>query len=178
MWNVITLDGLFEGERAWDLPWHLTVWDEQLERLSLDQLGAADLLVFGRVTYEGMAAYWRTEKGPIADAMNRLPKLACSRTLATADWTNSTIARDAVAEVAARKSEGDGDMYVFGSAILSHALLAAGLFDELRLAIAPVLHGRGRRLFDDVAHANLALLENRTLRSGAVLLRYAPARAA
>ena len=81
MWNLITLDGYFEGAKNWDLPWHEQVWGEELERFSLEQLESADMLLFGRVTYEGMAAYWQTAQGKIADYMNSLPKVVCSRTL-------------------------------------------------------------------------------------------------
>ncbi len=57
LWNVITLDGYFEGNEPWDLSFHETVWGPELEQLSIEQLQAADYLVFGRLTYEGMAAY-------------------------------------------------------------------------------------------------------------------------
>ena len=56
MWNLITLDGYFEGTENWDLDWHEYVWGEELERLSIEQLRSAEFLLFGRVTYEGMAA--------------------------------------------------------------------------------------------------------------------------
>ena len=65
MWNVMTLDGYFEGNKNWDLQFHETVWGPELESLSIEQLRAADFLVFGRITYEGMAAYWKTAKGEI-----------------------------------------------------------------------------------------------------------------
>src|SRR5512143_3978230 len=94
MWNLITLDGFFEGAKSWDLDWHEEVWGDDLERLSLDQLHSADLLLFGRVTYEGMAAYWKSAQGEIADLMNGLPKVVFSRTLATADWSHTTLVRD------------------------------------------------------------------------------------
>ena len=74
MWNVITLDGYFEGKQNWDLDFHNLIWGEELEKLSIEQLNAADYLVFGRVTYEGMAAYWKNETGEIAELM-RLPYL-------------------------------------------------------------------------------------------------------
>jgi len=67
MWNVMTLDGCFEGNQNWDLSFHGTVYGEELERLSIEQLNAADCIIFGRVTYEGMAAYWTNEKGEVAD---------------------------------------------------------------------------------------------------------------
>src|SRR5512138_3943508 len=131
MWNIITLDGYFEGVNNWDLPWHEQVWGEELERFSLEQLRSADLLVFGRVTYEGMAAYWRAAKGAVADSMNSLPKVVCSRTLTRATWNNTTLVKDAVPEeVAKLKRQGDGDMFVFGSANLSRTLMDARLFDE------------------------------------------------
>ncbi|HKB15300.1 MAG TPA: dihydrofolate reductase family protein [Planctomycetota bacterium] len=178
LWNVVTLDGLFEGTRSWDLPWHERIWGEELEAFSLEQLRSADLLLFGRVTYEGMAAYWRTAEGEIASHMNRLPKVVFSRTLRSVDWSNSTLAKgDAAAEVSRLKGEGDGDMFVFGSATLSARLMDASLFDEIRLAIAPVLAGSGRHLFPPgQKRRNLRLLESRPLSTGAVLLRYLPER--
>ena len=172
MWNLITLDGYFEGEKNWDLPWHEQVWGEELERFSLDQLESADMLVFGRVTYEGMAAYWQTATGAIAEYMNALPKVVCSRTLQTADWNNTAIVKDA-REVATLKRQGSGDMYVFGSAILSKTLMNEGLFDEYRIGIAPVIHSRGRLLFGDgLTPQGLQLREARPLSNGCTILRY------
>lgn len=174
MWNLITLDGYFEGEKNWDLPWHERLWGEELEQFSLEQLRSADMLVFGRVTYEGMAAYWQTAQGAIADYMNRLPKLVCSRTLQAAAWSNTTLVKDnAAAEVARLKQQGNGDMFVFGSAMLSRSLMQEKLFDEYRLGIAPVIHGRGRLLFSDGLNPQeLQLREARALSNGCVILRY------
>src|SRR3546814_9458015 len=113
MWNIVTLDGYFEGDKQWDLPFHEVVWGTELEQLSIKQLNAADYLVFGRVTYEGMAAHWKNETGEIADLMNEIPKLVFSGTLTAADWNNTTlITTDAAAEIAKRKAEGTGDMNV------------------------------------------------------------------
>ena len=85
MWNLVTLDGYFEGAKSWDLDWHNYAWGEELERFSIEQLKTIDALLFGRVTYEGMASYWTTAKGEVAesaDAMNRIPKIVFSKTLA------------------------------------------------------------------------------------------------
>lgn len=174
MWNLITLDGYFEGDKNWDLPWHERVWGEELERFSLDQLQSADVLVFGRVTYEGMASYWRKATGAIADYMNSLPKVVCSHTLQTADWANTIVVKDNVAkELASLKQRGHGNMFVFGSANLSKTLMNENLFDEYRIGIAPVIHGRGRLLFsDELTHQGLQLLEARPLSSGCIILRY------
>jgi dihydrofolate reductase len=174
MWNLITLDGYFEGEKNWDLPWHEQVWGAELEQFSIEQLKSADMLVFGRVTYEGMAAYWQTAKGAIADDMNSLPKVVCSRTLQAADWNHSTLVKDNVAaEIAKLKQQGNGNMFVFGSAQLSRTLMNEKLFDEYRIGIAPVIHGRGRLLFSDGLNPQaLQLREARPLSNGCVILRY------
>jgi len=176
MWNLITLDGYFEGEKSWDLPWHEKVWGEELEQLSLEQLGSSDMLVFGRVTYEGMAAYWQAAKGAVADYMNSLPKVVCSRTLTAAGWNNTILVKDNVAEeIAKLKQQGNGNMFVFGSANLSQTLMNEGLFDEYRLGIAPVIHGKGRPLFSGgLKPQELQLLEARPLSTGCVILRYLP----
>ena len=81
MWNMVTLDGFFEGSKPWDIAWHELGWGEELERLSVEQTSAADALLFGRVTYEGMAAYWPSAKGEVADIMNAIPKIVFSKTL-------------------------------------------------------------------------------------------------
>ena len=174
MWNLITLDGYFEGVKNWDLPWHERLWGEELERFSLDQLQSTDMLVFGRVTYEGMAAYWQTAEGAVADYMNSLPKVVFSRTLQTVAWNNTTLVKNNAAEEVARlKQQGNGNMFVFGSANLSKTLMNEKLFDEYRLGIAPVIHGSGRLLFNDgLTPQGLQLLEARPLSTGCIILRY------
>jgi dihydrofolate reductase len=173
MWNVITLDGYFEGKKPWDLDFHQTVWGEELEGLSIEQLKSADMIIYGEKTYKGMAEYWVSEKGETAKYMNELPKVVCSPTLKTADWKGTTIVRNAVAEIPKLKKEGDGNMFVFGSAMLSDSLIKAGLFDEYRLCIAPVILGKGRRLFaEGLPYLELSLLEAKQLKTGGVILRY------
>ena len=93
MWNLVTLEGFFEGPKKWDLDWLEYVWGDELEQLSLEQGKTADALLFGRVTYEGMAAYWPSAKGEVADWMNSVPKVVFSRTLAKADWNNTRLVR-------------------------------------------------------------------------------------
>jgi dihydrofolate reductase len=180
MWNLITLDGFFEGAKSWDLGWHETVWGEDLERLSMEQLRSADRLLFGRVTYEGMAAYWPSAEGEgeVAELMNSIPKVVFSRTLKRAEWSNTSLVNgDAVAEVSHLKAAGDKNTFVFGSGDLSATLTRHGLFDEYRLAVAPVILGSGRTLFGrGLSELKLKLLEARPLSSGAVILRYEPDR--
>ncbi|TGL07918.1 dihydrofolate reductase [Leptospira bouyouniensis] len=178
MWNVITLDGYFEGETNWDLSFHGLVWGKELEELSLKQLRSADMLVFGATTYLGMANYWtnaKEDEGEVAKFMNELPKIACSSTLKNADWNNSRITKDAVNEVSKLKKEGNGDMYVFGSGILSASLMKANLFDEYRLCIAPVFLGKGRHLFlEGIPNQKLNLIESKPLSTGGTLMTLIP----
>jgi len=181
MFNMVTLDGCFEGEKNWDLGFHDLVWGKELEEFSLEQLRSADMLVFGRTTYEGMAKYWPTaesekdEHVEIVDFMNRIKKVVCSSTLKSAGWNNTSIVRDAVAELPKLKQQGNGNMFVFGSSILCEALMKANLFDEYRLVIVPVILGKGRRLFNqELNYQKLKLLESRPLSTGGVILRYAP----
>ncbi|HVS79559.1 MAG TPA: dihydrofolate reductase family protein [Candidatus Paceibacterota bacterium] len=174
MWNVITLDGYFEGEKAWDLDFHGLVWGPEMEQFVAEQLKTIDTIVFGEKTYKGMADYWSKAKGETAEYMNKLPKIVCSTMLATADWNNTTIVRDAVAELSKMKEEGDGNMFVFGSGKLSESLMKADLFDEYRLCIAPIFLGKGGRLFNEgLPYQKLKLLEARPLQTGGVILRYA-----
>ena len=174
MWNLITIDGYFEGSKNWDLSFHEQAWGPELERISIEQLETTDMLVFGRVTYEGMAAYWQTATGVIADYMNNLPKIVCSRTLQTADWNNTTLISDNAAQtIAGLKRQGNGNLFVFGSADLSNTFMRNNLFDEYRIGIAPVLLGRGRPLFNDGrVPQTLQLFETHPLANGCVILRY------
>jgi dihydrofolate reductase len=174
MWNIITLDGYFEGNQNWDLPFSNVVWGQELEKLSIEQLNSADYLVFGRVTYEGMAAYWTKAEGEIAGLMNKIPKLVFSKTLKSVDWNNSILIKEsASAEIAKLKAQGGGDMYVFGSANLSETFINDNLFDEYRIGIAPVILGSGRPLFrQGISSKNLSLVSTQQLLTGGVVLKY------
>lgn len=177
MWNIITLDGYFEGNKNWDLPFHEIVWGKELEKLSLEQLHSADYLVFGRVTYEGMAAYWTKadeENAVIAKLMNKIPKLVFSKTLKSVDWNNSKLIKeDASTEIKKLKEQSGGDMYVFGSANLSDTFINDNLFDEYRIGVAPVILGSGRPLFKQgISSRNLSLISTQQLSNGGVVLKF------
>jgi dihydrofolate reductase len=176
MWNLVTLDGFFEGQKSWDIDWHESVWGEELKQLAKDQLRSADLLLFGRVTYQGMAGHWPSATGEVADLMNNISKVVFSRTLETADWNRTRLVREhAEAEVARLKQQPGKDMFIFGSANLCSTLMPHGLIDEYRLCLAPVILGNGHPLFKPSPHTmKMKLLEARPLASGGVILRYQP----
>ena len=174
VWNLVSVDGFFEGATKWDLDFHNRAWGPELEKLSEEFGEKASMLVFGRVTYEGMAAYWTTaEPGKITSYMNALPKLVASRTLTSVDWKNSRVTADIVPEVERLKREETKTLYVFGSAELTHSLLEAGLVDELMICIVPGLLGQGTPLFKPGSKKDLDLVETRRLQNGAVINTYA-----
>jgi len=175
VWNVVTLDGCFEGQKPWDLSFHSLVWGPELDAHILEQLQEADMLVFGENTYKGMAEYWTAAEaeGGVTALMNSIAKIVCSSSLEKAEWNNTTIVRDAVPELKRLKEQGDKPMYIFGSGKLIQSLMNAGVIDEIRLCVAPIILGKGRRLFtDENATHNLTLLESRSLQNGGVILRY------
>lgn len=180
IWNLVTLDGYFEGENKWDLDFHNKAWGPELEKLSIEFGEKTDLLVFGRVTYEGMKAYWTTteDETEVKGYMNALPKLVASCTITASDWNNTEVTADIESEIRRRKQVLDKTIHVFGSAALSDSLLKAGLVDEVMLALVPVQLGKGTRFFKDGARRDFRLLETRPLGNGTVILRYAPETAA
>lgn len=170
----MSLDGFFEGNTPWDLWFHQTIWGDEVEAQSIRQLQEMDLLLFGRKTYEGMASYWATEEGTVAELMNAVPKLVASKTLAEARWQNTTIvSNDIAAALRDLKQRPGKDIYVFGSAQLLETLFGERLVDEYRVCLAPVIAGGGNPLFKPSATAlRLDLLEATPLQTGGVILRY------
>ena len=178
MWNMVTLDGFFEGPKPWEIDWHELVWGEELEQMSIEQIGSADLLLFGRRTYEGMAQYWPTATEQVADIMNSISKVVFSGTLDKADWNNTRLVKSKAEEEVARLKQQPGrDMLIFGSADLSASLMRHGLIDEFRLGVVPVVLGGGNPLFKPIPdRLPMKLLEVRPLKSGCVILRYEPSK--
>ena len=178
MWNMVTLDGFFEGPKPWEIDWHEIAWGEELEQMSIEQTGSADLLLFGRRTYEGMAQYWPTATEQVADIMNSISKVVFSGTLDKADWNNTRLIKSKAEEEVARLKQQPGqDMLIFGSADLSASLMRHSLIDEIRLGVVPVILGGGSPLFKPIPdRLPMKLLEARALESGCVILRYEPSK--
>jgi dihydrofolate reductase len=172
---MISLDGFFEGDKPWDIDWHRT--DEEFNEFAAEQLDEFATLVFGRATYEGMAQYWRSEEAiksdpEIAGRMNQAQKIVVSRTLQKPEpaWSNTTLVRD-VTELGSHEN-----LLVLGSAVLTTSLLEAGLLDELRIMVNPVLIGSGRSVAATAGGPiALRLKDRREFQNGNILLTYAPA---
>jgi dihydrofolate reductase len=175
---MITLDGLFEGPDR-DITWHRV--DEEFNDFAIKQLRSADGLMFGRLTYELMAAYWPTAEAlgddpVVAGLMNEMPKVVASRTLDKVSWNNSSLVKeDITGEISRLKAQPGKDFLVFGSADLARTLLQEHLIDEIRVIIAPLVLGGGSPLFQEVRQPlQLKLLSKRVFKNGNVLLTYEP----
>ncbi len=141
-----------------------------------------DALLFGRRTWETMAAAWPERAGdPFADRMNSIPKYVASRTLSPSDleWKNSTLLEsDAIEAVAKLKAQPGRNVLVMGSSNFAQQLIAADLVDEYLLMIEPVLLGGGKRLFpDDGSMRPLELVEQVSTPTGVQICTYRPASA-
>jgi dihydrofolate reductase len=184
--EFLSLDGVSQGPGAPDEDttdgftgggWLTPHIDDEFLRTVTDWTTRAGAFLFGRRTYENFARDWpkmNDPADPVATALNGLPKYVASQTLTTADWAPSTIlSGDVAARVAELKQQPGDEVQIHGSARLGHAMLAAGLVDEVRLAIAPVILGRGRKLFrEGGAPAGLRLLRNETTPPGLAIHVY------
>ncbi len=178
LFMMVSLDGFYEGPNQ-DISWHHV--DEEFNDYAIQQLDDVDTLLFGRVTYQMMASYWPTqsaiESDPIvAGKMNSVRKIVFSRTLGKAEWNNSRLVKENIAEEVRRLKQQPGkELAIFGSSDLAVSLMQMGLIDELRIMVNPVVLGNGKPLFKGLSHkVELRLTRTRSFGSGNVLLCYEP----
>lgn len=172
--NLVSMDGYIEDEEK-ALDWHLV--DEEFLEYARGLLNEVGGMLYGRKTYLHMAAYWQiAPSDPIADRMNRLPKVVFSKSLREASWENTRIeAGDVATEVQKLKSEEGKDLVVLGSADLVTGLLAEGLIDEYRMIVNPIVLGGGKPHIGSLSHrVPMTLANARILESGTVILSYNP----
>ena len=172
----MTVDGVIDMATGWFDPLAEDIDQSDITMAITEHREAADALLVGRNTFEAFRGFWPNQTDDptgISDYLNAVNKYVVSSTLSDPGWENTTVLRgDIVEEVQALKAAGGRDIVATGSVQLVHALIAAGLVDEYRLFVFPVVVGRGARLFES-ADMPLRLLETRPFGSGAVLLRYA-----
>jgi dihydrofolate reductase len=125
--------------------------DPAEDAVAAEFYAGADLHIMGRAAYQSMASYFPTATGdPNADVLNAARKVVFSRTLATADWAGTTIARgDLAEEIDAIRRGGDGYVVVSGGISLWRSLAKLDLIDEYRVTLVPYLAGEGPHLFED-----------------------------
>jgi dihydrofolate reductase len=146
------------------------------DKFKYDEVMAAGALLLGRRTYEGFAAAWPSREGEFADKFNGMRKYVVSSTLGEPEWQNSTVlGGDPVDAVSELRDEPGGDILVNGSVQLVAALVDAGLVDELRLMVFPVVLGKGKRLFGETADVRAFRLKESRPAGETLITVYEPA---
>jgi dihydrofolate reductase len=153
---------------------------EEWTRVETDEALGAEALLIGRRSDEWFATRWQSRSGEWADKLNGMPKYVVSSTLTDPQWSNSTVlGGDVVRAVSELKQRTSGEILVYASYQLVHALLEHDLVDELRLVIFPVVLGTGERLFGETTDKKpLRLIDSTTLGKGLAFVIYEVVRAA
>jgi len=172
--EFVSLDGVMENPM-----WTFKYWNDEIAQFKGEETTANDVLLLGRVTYEGFAEAWpqRTDEASGGKYFNSVRKYVVSNTLDKAEWNNSHIIRgDVLQEITKLKQQDGENLVVHGSCTLVQWLMQHDLVDNYRLLVYPLVLGQGKRLFQEGATATLQLVENRTFSSGVAALIYEPAR--
>jgi dihydrofolate reductase len=178
--NLISLDNKIARPNG-DLDWFKV--DQEYFDYTSAEPDRRDLILFGRVTYEGMASYWTSAEAAASqpdftEQMNSTHKIVFSRTLKSADWINTRLVKDdLVGEITRLKQQPGKDIAIFGSGTIVSQLTEAGFIDEYQIVVNPLIIGAGIPEFTGITHnVKLKLMDSKTFKNGVVLLKYEPAR--
>ncbi len=168
--TLVSLDGVIESPERW------AIFDEEATQRSMQELDNYDAFVMGRVTYERFRDNWGAGGNPYFDRIGAMPKYVASRSLDDVTWNATLLGPDIVTAIQDLKAQPGKDLIKYGTSRLDATLLGAGLVDELRVWIMPVVVGSGQRIFEDVEPSSLRLnlTDVRRLRNGSVVLTYIP----
>ncbi len=186
--EFVTLDGVMQGLGSPDEDreggfeyggWGAPYMDDVQMTAAVESMAATTAYLFGRKTYEKMAAFWpyQPDDNPMAAHLNATPKYVATRTLREQGWSNSHVLTGALEEeVAGLKAVGDGNVVVLGSGELVQQLIEQDLIDEYRVFLHPLVLGQGKRLFRTTRQPKrLRLLDALPTTTGVVMLSYAAA---
>jgi dihydrofolate reductase len=187
LFMTLSIDGYFEGANH-DISWHNV--DDEFNKFAVEQLREADLLLFGRRTYQLMEAFWpkaakdtsmSKENLEIARLINNTNKIVFSRTLGKVEekenWKNVKLVSEFDPEEIRQLKEQPGRGIWVGGSNLAVSFIKAGLIDEFRFMVNPVAIGDGTPIFKGLGpKLRLQLIKTRTFDSGNVLLCYTPAK--
>ncbi len=187
LFMTLSIDGYFEGVNH-DISWHNV--DDEFNRFAIEQLREADLMLFGRRTYQLMEAFWpraakdatmSKENLEIARLINNTDKVVFSRTLGKVEekenWKNVRLVREFDPEEIRHLKEQPGRSMWVGGSDLAVSFIKAGLIDEFRFMVNPIVLGDGTPIFKGLgAKLRLQLVKTRTFDSGNLLLYYTPAK--
>ena len=152
--EFVSLDGVMEapgGEPGYPhAGWVGPFFGADLGAYKEEEQLAADVLLLGRKTYDSFYGAWPQRDGAMADKINTIRKVVASTTLGSSGWQNTTVvASDLEEAVRELKQEDGGPILLPGSRSVVHALLAAGLVDEIHLQVFPLVLGSGMRVFPE-----------------------------
>jgi dihydrofolate reductase len=168
--EFISLDGVIENPA-----WTFQFQSPEQDAFKVAELEAADALLLGRVTYDGMSKAWpamAAETGDYGARMNGYPKYVPSTTLDKGEWNATIIKGDLAEEINQLKGQEGKDILLFGSGKLVESLMRHDLVDEYRLIVYPIVLGEGQKLFVDGLPAKLRLVKSEVFSSGAIALTY------
>jgi dihydrofolate reductase len=169
----MSVDGVVESPGTWSLAY----WNDDIAGVMADATEGADALLLGRVTYSEFEPAWSsrsTADDPGAEFFNTVRKHVATTTLDRLTWNNSVpLEGDVPTAVAALKEQDGGRIITSGSGSLVRTLLQAGLVDELRLLVYPVVVGAGKRLCEcEDGQIPLALKHARSFDNGVTYAVY------
>jgi dihydrofolate reductase len=168
--TLISLDGVIESPERW------AIFDAEATERSMQELDNYDAFVMGRVTYERFRDNWSASGGnPYFDRIAAMPKYVASRSLDDVTWNATLLGPDIVTAIQGLKAEPGKDLIKYGTSRIDATLFRAGLVDELRVWIMPVVVGSGQRIFEDVETSSLelTLTDVHKLHNGSVVVSYA-----
>lgn len=167
--EFLSLDGVAEGPDRF-----FTDWDDVMDVNGEALIATQDAVILGRRSYDEWAEFWPgSEIEPFATFINGVAKYVATSAPLEREWANTTVINGDLAEfVRDLKDRPGGDIGVHASISVAQTLLAAGVVDELRLAIAPVIVGSGRRLLDGLPSIRLKTIRGVTSPSGYLLVDY------
>jgi dihydrofolate reductase len=179
-YTLMSLDGAVDDPRRYFPGSRVTVdsaptFDPVSVDLERQLIGMQDAVLLGRNMFDEWSRYWPTsDEQPFADFINGVKKYVVTSTPLTNEWRNAEAVAGPIADVVRDlKARPGGDIGVHGSITLARSLLAAGLVDELQLAIGPVLDPMGRRLFEGLNELRrLELVTVTSTPSGTVWVTY------
>ena len=163
--TLVSLDGVIESPERW------AIFDDQATQRSMQELDNYDAFVMGRITYERFRDNWGAGGNLYIDRIGAMSKFVASRFLAEVTWNATLLGPDIVKQSGIARPSQEKDLIKYGNSRLDATLLRAGLVDELRLWIMPVVIGSGQRIFADVETSSLklTLTDVHKLRNGSVV---------
>jgi len=176
----VSLDGFVAGPNG-EMDW--IIMDEEIFQDAIDLAATTDMALYGRTTYQMMESYWPTVLSNSlstelerhhAEWVENIHKIVFSKTLKKAEWNNTRLIRENIAEkISELKQHSGKSMMIFGSLKLTHSFMQMDLIDEYRINVNPIVLGKGIPLFKNIQQRiDLKLLKTKKFASGVIGFLY------